>query len=461
MLNIEKNKNILVLGLGKTGTAAIKFLEKKGCNIIATDDFSDTVEKVASSCKNLKILFKNISDVELSGIDYVLVSPGIRSIYNPHPLLSEAKNKGVAIISDLDILQFFYPKAKYIGITGSAGKSTTVTILCHIFNCAGKKSVLIGNIGTSMLSDAEMNADYFIIELSSYQLELSHQIKMDYGVILNIHPHHLTYHGNLQNYTNAKEKIFGNKSSNIVNWDDKYLRSRYRRYKHIGDKIHLFSIAKKLTSGYSLIDNIVYKDGTELCKNIYYPDELNGDHNKSNLIVAIAIADMIGIPCKTIVDSLLSYEKLHHRMELVKKINNIEFINDSKSTQLFSTISAVNCCDKVILIIGGKMDDDNPDDICNLVKSTKNIEKFMLIGESTDDMATQLAKIHLQEGINFYKCYDLDVATRQAYEEAVKFTDSSDFKCTILLSPMRQSFDQYADFEKRGDRFRSIVENLS
>ncbi len=432
---MDNFKNILVLGLGITGKSVYDFLYKKGFNVYITDDNIQNFEEI----KDKYQIIYDISKIDFSSIDCIVVSPSIQTINNPHLIVLNAKQNNIPILTDLDILQYYY-KAKYIGITGTNGKSTTVSMLYNILTTNGLSVYLCGNIGNPMLN-IDKDYDYIIIELSSYQIENANKLNIDFSAILNISPSHLDHHGTFESYKNAKLRLL-NSQYCLIN-------------ENLGQNNDIFSTSQILENSISIVNNNIYYYSKNIA-NINDFANNNMVYYTENLCVAIGLALKIGLSIEQIISGLKTYKPLAHRAEIVRKIGYILFINDSKATNIASVIKPISENKNIILIMGGKML-TNYDDIDKFLELKNNIKKIFLIGESKDF----LHKILTENNIDNKISNTLDIAVKEAYKHTISLTKnnkSTDF--IIMLCPMHPSIDQFKNFETRGDLFKNLVNSL-
>lgn len=429
---------IMIAGLGKTGLSLARFMKEKGYQVYCTDDklmhFPDLhFIAMSNAIENL--------DVEL-----LAISPGIRSVFQPHPLVLKARDRGIPIVTDLDIMQYYNHCAHYIGITGTNGKSTTSAMLHHTLQYCRANSTLGGNIGIPMLNI--QSTDFTILELSSYQLENTHSVIMHSAAILNVTQDHIEHHGNMNHYIAAKERILQQASIKIFNHDNDITRDMAKKY----PDATLFSSAEILPMGLSILEQKIYQDGKLI--GTWHPlRSMHGSHNVSNAAAVLTICQQAQINIKLAIEAVNKFPGLPHRNESIISINNITFVNDSKATNLNAGIQALSLYKNVYLIAGGV--DKNADIIC-IGQLKQTISQVFLIGEAQD---------RFYDNINPYitcqKCTDLERAVSQAYQAAKAFCHKNpEEECVILLSPMCSSFDQYSNFEERGEHFRSIAKKL-
>ena len=424
-------KNIAVFGLGKTGISVVKTLLNSGANIYAWDD---------NKIPNInKIKFTPPSTYNWSTMDLLILSPGIPLKFpTPHSVVLMAEKAGCKIISDIDLLYEARPDSTFIGITGTNGKSTTSSLIHHILQENNIKSSLGGNYGISALETAA-DADIYVLEMSSYQLDLSQHIKFNISILLNITPDHLDRHGNMENYISAKKKIFSENGIAVIGIDNK-------ASKIIGDELEnrlAFSAECILQDGFSLLDNKLYKDGKMIAsipnKNII----------PENIAAAYATCSMLGLGNDDIMQAIATFKNLPHRMELVAVFDNITFINDSKATNAEATQQALSKYQNIYWLLGGRAKKDGIKGL-----DLKNVKQVFLIGEAIEEFAHTLC--HELDYQNYTKSYTLQQALQQAYNMALNAAQP----IIILLSPACSSFDQWSNFEARGDAFKRMVQEI-
>ncbi len=427
-------RNFGVVGFGQTGKSIVHFLENCGANIFLFDD--KTIENP---------YYKNSENFDWKKLDFLVVSPGIHLWWDIHPTIKQARKFMIPILNDLDLFQ---PQidGKIIAITGTNGKSTTTALIHHVFRKKFKTEIG-GNFGKPVL-DLQKNSDFYVLELSSYQLESCNFLGFDTSVLLNITPDHLTRHGGMAGYVASKQKIFANPKKNstaIVGIDDDYCR-------HIFDFIHYPKIIK--ISGKEVPENGIgwYEnkliDNREnqfkiVGKNI---PKLDGDHNRQNIAAAYAVCVTNGIEEKIFAEGLSTFSGLEHRQEFVKSINGTQYINDSKATNADSVEQALKRFENIIWILGGRPKEDG---IESLYPYFSKIKFAFLIGEAAKKWHKFLDENHVGNEVVF----DLKNAVKKSYKIAQE-------KDVVLLSPACASFDQFKSFEDRGEQFKKFVREL-
>jgi len=425
------NTRVLILGLGKTGLSAIDFFHKSNHQVFLYDDNNQVLEKYCDVYKVKKFNYDKI--------DLVFISPGIpNNKIIKHKIISWAEKERIPITSDIEIFQKQHPNAKFIGITGTNGKSTTTALTVAILKrLYGSKVMACGNIGVPVLTIQD--ADIYVIELSSYQLDLLPEISLDIAVCLNITPDHLNCYLDINDYARSKSRIFSQKSINIISAD-------YDICNELApiDSIK-FSREYILDNGISIINNQLYIDN--YLYSLPENQSLLGKYNAENIAAAIAICRAINIPINDILEGIKDFAGLPHRMEVIYHNNdtNVTYINDSKATNTVSTRAAFEALrsKKIIWIVGGISKDNG---IESLNEFFHQLEKVYLIGQSTDDF------------YNIFSKYN--VKAEKSYTLVNSLNSINNAKdCVVLLSPACASTDQWSNFEERGNAFREICLN--
>lgn len=441
-----KNKIIMVIGLARTGIAAANFLAERGADVTVYDQ--KTREELAESAQKLrpevKLVFGGVKpgpDAEL-----IVLSPGV-DIHSP--ALDEARGRGVEIISELELACRFN-KAPIIAVTGTNGKTTTVTLIGEILKKAGKNVVVGGNIGEPFISLVNVpKIDWAVLEVSSFQLEGVAEFHPHIAAVLNITPDHLDRHKTLDHYTALKEKIADNQTRDdflVLNQDDP-LTLKLGIVKSVRK---IFFSAEGRPSEGAFVENgniRIRRDRIE--RTICSIDHLRPSvrWQIENILAAAAIADLARVDSSIIADSLTEFTGLEHRMEWVRSLRGVDFINDSKGTNVGSIQKTLESLDRpVILIIGGQ---DKGSDFSVLRKIFKEKVKHMvLIGESSSSIQKTL-----NGSFSYTQADVLEDAVKNAFSEAA----AGDI---VLLSPGCASFDMFRDYADRGNQFKNFVGNL-
>ncbi len=435
-----KNKVIGIIGYSRTGKAAAEFVKARGGKVKISELSNSEELKRELVVKGFDFELGKNSFEFLKDCDYIIISPGVPS---ESPFVLELENKGKIVISEIEFASKFI-KSKIIGITGSNGKSTVTSMIYHILKVAGEKVTLAGNIGIPLIKYVEENSDYFVVELSSFQLEKIVDFKPFISVLLNITPDHLDRYKRFEDYAEAKFNLFKNQKSSdfaILNKDDDYIGKNKNR---INASKSFFSIDDRRADVYCDKDIIFFKDELILKSNEI---PLLGVHNIENTMASVAVAKVIGLESKIIKEAIKSFKGLEHRTELCGEIDGVKFINDSKATNIDATYKALMSFDSpLILILGGKDKGGDFTKLNELIKS--KVKKLILIGAAKEKIKKQLSE-------------DIDYIEVESMEEAVyrgfDFAEKGDI---VILSPACASFDMYENFEERGQDFKGIVKRL-
>ena len=423
-----KDKNVCVFGLGKSGRASIEWLHAKGANIFAADDNAENLEKLKSLDCYDTLKTGNIEHFTWDEMFALVLSPGVPFTHPvPHAVVELAHEHGLPIICDVELLWYAHPDASYVGITGTNGKSTTTALVGHILKEAGRDVAVGGNIGTPAAELAKEEHDIYVIELSSFQLDLLEKTKLNVAALLNITRDHIDRHGSMEHYVAVKETIFNLLDENglaVVATDDQHTKAIYERLHARKTEVH-------------------GKDRLDWCTR-----RLAGEHNAQNIAVAYEVCRDLGLAEEVIKAGVKSFEGLRHRSQWVDERDGIAFVNDSKATNADATAHALHAYDNIYWIVGGREKEGGID---SLTSYFPKVKRAYLIGESMDHFAAQLDKY-----TDYKRCETLDRAVVEAFEDAKEEAE----KATILLSPAAASFDQFANFEIRGDAFVTAVKEL-
>jgi UDP-N-acetylmuramoylalanine--D-glutamate ligase len=390
-------------------------------------------------------------------LDALVLAPGIPLTHNPHPIVQQAQASKRPIIGDIELLVEACPQARFIGITGTNGKSTTTALLGHILTQAGLAPQIGGNLGPPVLDfEVPEPGGLMVLELSSYQLDLTERATFDIAVLLNVSPDHLDRHGDMDGYIAAKRRIFRERPANapartaIIGVDDALSSAVRDDIAALGHwTVISVSGERALESGVYVSNGTLYDaigDRPQPVCDVAAVGTLPGSHNWQNAAAAYASARCLGVPTSEIIDALGSYPGLPHRAELVTTIGKVRYINDSKATNVDAAARAIASYDRIYWIAGGQAKDTNLD---NITRSASNIRHAFLIGDAEDAFATSLEGI-----VPCTRCGDLASAVSAAH--AMAQNDNLD-NAVILLSPACASFDQWKNFEARGDAFRFLA----
>ncbi len=442
-------KRIVVLGAGESGTGAAVLAQKKGFDVFVSD-MSSIKDKYKQMLNERGICWEEGKHTEelILNADEVIKSPGIP---NDAPMILKIKERNIPVISEIEFAGR-YTHAKMICITGSNGKTTTTSLIYHIFRSAGLNVGLAGNIGQSLaLQVAEKNYDYYIIELSSFQLDNMYNFRANIAILMNITPDHLDrYVHNMQNYIDAKFRIIQNQTKDdaFIFWNDDPIIQRELKKYGIQAKLCPFSEIKENGVIAYTEDNKLYF--TEPIAFNMEEEELalTGRHNLYNSMAAGISANIAGIKKQTIREALSDFKGVPHRLERVKTVNGVEYINDSKATNVNSCWYALqSMTNPTILILGGKDKGNDYNEIKDLVK-----EKCC----GLIYMGLHNEKLH-----DFFDGMGLPVADVQSMKDAIDAArNMAKPGETVLLSPCCASFDLFKSYEDRGDQFKACVNAL-
>ncbi len=443
-------KKISILGAVRSGIAAAKLAKKHGA-IPFVSDFSDNEilrnNVLILNSINIKYELGNHSE-KVYDADLIITSPGVPT---DSKVLVEAAQRKITVISELEFASYFC-KGKVVGITGTNGKTTTTTLLSHLLNNSGIKTYSAGNIGTAFsdIADQVKENEIVSLEISSFQLDFIKNFKPEFAVVLNLTPDHLNrYENSFEKYVDAKMKIAINQTSSeyfIGNFDDKLLTEK-ANYSS-ADK-YWFSTRSEIVRGTFVKGEwIVFKKKNEvehICKieNL----SLRGEHNLSNALAVVTVAKLLGINNDNIAKSLSTFSGVEHRLELVREIDGVKYINDSKATNVDAVRFALNSfTEPVFLILGGKDKGNDYSQILDPVKST--VKKIYAIGVSA------------QKVYDFFNEF-VDVEIKKSLKDAIVAGKNEALaNDVILLSPACASFDMFDNYEHRGQVFKQIVNKL-
>ncbi|WP_334166768.1 UDP-N-acetylmuramoyl-L-alanine--D-glutamate ligase [Phocaeicola paurosaccharolyticus] len=442
-------KRIVILGAGESGVGAAILAQKKGFDTFVSD-MSLIKDNYKSMLNERGIEWEegHHSKELILNADEVIKSPGIP---NNAPMIMEIQSKGIPIISEIEFAGR-YTNAKMICITGSNGKTTTTSLIYHIFKKAGLNVGLAGNIGQSLaLQVAESNHDYYIIELSSFQLDNMYKFHANIAVLMNITPDHLDrYDFKMQNYVDSKFRIIQNQTPEdaFIFWnDDPIIRAELSKY-GIHGQCYPFSENKENgVAAYTEQDKVFFMEPVPF--NMEQEDlALTGTHNLFNSMAAGISADIAGIRKECIREALSDFEGVEHRLEKVCKVKGVEYINDSKATNVNSCWYALkSMTTKTVLILGGKDKGNDYNEIADLVK--ENCSGLIFMG------------LHNEKLHEFFDGYGIPIADVRSMKDAVDAAYNMAKKGeTVLLSPCCASFDLFKSYEDRGEQFKECVRNL-
>ena len=445
---------VAVLGLGKSGMSAAKALQDSGAEVWAWDDSEDR----RAEARAAGIPLVDLTACNWQELTSLILSPGIPHTHpKPHPVVRLAREHNCEIIGDIELLGRAERSATYIGITGTNGKSTTTALVGHILEMAGRSVATGGNLGVPVLEfeSLENNGSY-VLELSSYQLELTFSITFDIAVLLNISPDHLDRHGGMEGYIAAKKMIFHRQTkprTAVIGIDDDNSRKIFDELS-AADEQNVIAISGdgKVPGGIYVQDSVLYDDSEGQAVpaiDLREIPSLPGTHNGQNAAAAFAVCKSAGVDAPVIVACMRSFPGLPHRQELVAVIDGIAYVNDSKATNADAAARALSCYETIYWIAGGRSKEGG---LAGLESYFPRIRHAFLIGEAAEDFAGSL-----NGKVAVTLCEDLIQALTAA--QAMAKSDRQ-IDAVVLLSPACASFDQFKSFEERGDVFRTAVNAL-
>jgi UDP-N-acetylmuramoylalanine--D-glutamate ligase len=417
-------KHYAVYGLARSGLATVEALIASGAKVTAWD-----AEEEARAQAPPGVEIENLDQADLIQFDSLVVTPGLP--LNRHPIAQRAREAGVEIIGDIELFARARPELpphRVVGITGTNGKSTTTALVHHILQTAGVPTTMGGNIGLPILAqDPLPEGGVYVLELSSYQLDLTQSLDCDVAVLLNITPDHLDRYEGFKDYARSKERLFFMQSpEHYAVLDTSTIVAGLIFDKEDGPDV-----------GFNQFDRTPVGQS-------HWP-ALQGPHNAENAGAAIAVCARLDIDPVAVEEGLRTYPGLPHRMERIREKDGVLFVNDSKATNPTASAPALASFDKIRWICGGQAKTDNLDECA---RHFDHVRSAYTIGE-----AAELFERLLSPFIPVKNCHELGAAVRAAAQDA----EAGD---TVLLSPACASFDQFRDFEDRGDQFREMVRAL-
>ncbi len=447
-----KGKKVLVVGLGKSGLAAALFLRKRGAQVTVSD-----IRSAEALARDIPALLEEGIMVEAGGHglltfrrqDLIVVSPGVPM---DTPELVQVQSFGLPVIGELE-LAARYLRGQILAITGSNGKTTTTALCGEILKAASMPTLVGGNIGVPVVSliDESTDESWSVLEVSSFQLESTQQFRPRIAVILNITPDHLDRHGSLENYTNAKEKIFASQTADdflVLNADNTHTAAAASRTK---SQVYWFSIEHPVKQGtWVESGHVVYRSvkGAPIEKILPLSEiPLKGDHNVENVLAAACAARLAGVPAETIRSAVKNFRAVEHRLEFVDTINGVDYYNDSKATNVDATAKAIAAFPGGIhLILGGKDKNSDYRELSPLLR--EHVRAVYTIGSAAAKIES-----HLRGVIPIQSAETLDKAIYAAANAARPGE-------IVLLAPACSSFDQFDNYEQRGRTFKDLVHQL-
>ena len=428
----------LILGLGITGLSVARFFFKKDISFRIADSrqeppMLDIAEKESVLSDSH---FGEWSKSLLEGVTEIIISPGIAEAES---IVDWSRQQSVPIISDIELFGR-YAKAPIIGITGSNGKSTVTQLLGEMAIADGKNAIICGNIGKPVMDSLSDEAELYVVELSSYQLDYTNKLSLLTGVITNITPDHLDRYSKFSDYISSKLSIYSYCKFQVINLNDDLLSDlsghNFYALESVDDRCD-FS-ANRICDLYE----VLHKGKSLLTSNEL---KVVGRHNIENLLAALTLGHRFGLTLKVMTQAAIDFKGLEHRLEFVSTINDIDYYNDSKSTNAISSITAVNALfekyNNLILIAGGISKKEDYSEFFKLIN--EKVNAVVLIGECSSDFSKQITAPHVE--------------VVDSMKKAVSMATSMAEGGAVLLSPGCASFDMFSDFNERGDVFKRFV----
>jgi UDP-N-acetylmuramoylalanine--D-glutamate ligase len=456
------NSTIGVFGLARSGAASVRSLVAGGATVFAWDDNVET----RAALEGVGATLAPWSEWPWGKIAAVVLSPGVPLTHpQPHPVVARARLANAKVIGDMEIFAreigadpAVPGRAPVIAVTGTNGKSTTTALVGHILGANGFDAQVGGNIGKAVLElDPPGARTIYVLELSTFQIDLAPGLVPDVAVLSNITPDHIDRHGSIENYAAVKARLLKQTSRSgtvVIGVDDALTSAIFTRHTAGGGAAAIpVSVGKVLGRGVFVVDGVLYDAQGQRATNVMELEDaahLPGTHNWQNAALAYAATRTFIKDARGIVDAIMDFPGLAHRMEDVGRIGAVRFVNDSKATNADAAAKALGCYADIFWIAGGRAKEGG---IESLGAFFPRIRKAYLIGEAAEAFATTLDGKVAHE-----ICGTIDEATRAASADAAQ---SSVAAPVVLLSPACASYDQFQDFEQRGDVFRALVAALS
>lgn len=455
-----EGRTVAVFGLGRTGLSAARALIAGGASVALWDE--NPKGREAAEAEGLPLV--DLEKADWSAFAALMLSPGVPLTHPvPHWTVTRAQANGVEVLGDVELFARAvnaapaHKRPKIVAITGTNGKSTTTALIGHMLRSAGRDARIGGNIGFGVLGLPDMHGGaVYVLELSSYQLDLTSSLKADASVFLNLSPDHLDRHGGMEGYVAAKKRILLNQGKGdtaVIGVDDPWCQRICTEITAANRRtIRPISAGKAMGRGVYVLSGVLYDatgERTVEVADLTMARSLPGKHNWQNAAAAYAACLALGLTSEDASNGLMTFPGLAHRMETVGKLGRVRFVNDSKATNADAARQALSSYPKVYWIAGGRAKDGGIEALTDLFP---RIETAYLIGEAEEAFAATL------EGkARVVRCGTMEAAVASAYADA----RDGDDEAIVLLSPATASFDQYADFEARGEAFRAAVQALS
>lgn len=445
----QKGQKIGVFGLGITGVSVYRSLVNVTKELIVYDDAQNNRESFSKAYGDSNLI--DLDNERWIGMDKIVISPGVP---HSHFIFNLAISNNIPITSDIELFIEENPQSEYVFITGTNGKSTVTSLIGHILVEAGLDYHVGGNIG-KVVADLPRDSKGYVLELSSFQIDLLNIDKMNpkISVITNIAPDHMDRYNNIEDYAKAKEKIFKKNALKVIGVNSPISRDIYNKFKSTDDSLLIpVSVSE-------------YVEGGVFCNNEYLADIINGKvtkfpmpvlsnlegvHNKENIAIAYAVCKALLVNESLIVKALESFKTLAHRMEYIGDYKNLSFYNDSKATNISSALASLSSFQNIIWFAGGKFKEESFESLTSILK---NIKKAYFFGESKNLFADFFEH-------NLAKNYEICSNLEDAFTRALKYSLNEKGRLVFLLAPACASYDQFKNFEERGQLFVKLVKEL-
>ena len=450
-----RDKSVAVLGLGRSGISAARALSAGGAHVVLWDD--DSAKRTADTASSFTIA--DLNQARFDDIDTLVLSPGIPLTHPaPHPVVRRAQSAGCPVVGDVELFARSVGGSSVVGVTGTNGKSTTTALIGHVLAASGREVAVGGNLGTPALDLPQLTDDgIYVLELSSFQIDLTPSLACDVAVLLNLSPDHLDRHGDMSGYVTVKKRLLTQQTAAgtaVVGLDDEDSRAIFELVRATqAQRVIPVSVGRPVDQGVYVIDGVLHDavgDDTHPPCDLRNVGTLLGSHNWQNAAAAVAVVRALGVTNADACAALPSFPGLPHRLEYIATIDGVRFVNDSKATNANATARALATFENIHWITGGIA---KAGGIESLADCFPRIAHAYLIGEAADAFAATLG-----DRVDYTICRTLEqaVATAAARARATPGRDP-----VVLLSPACASFDQWANFEARGDGFRRLVAALA
>jgi len=441
-----RSKQVLVVGLARTGMECARFLVNQGAKVSVSDLRSETdLENEIHALKGLPIHYLLAGEERrwLEGMDLVVPSPGVPAA---NPLLQEANRRGIEILSEIDLAYRFF-RFPIVAITGTNGKSTTTTLVGEMLKANGTKVFIGGNIGAPLIGFAGGDWEWGVVEISSFQLEWIKEFRPRVAVLLNLSEDHLDRYPDFAAYCGAKERIFENQTASdvaILNRDDSLVWGMARG---MPARIVSFGFSEVDQGVFAKSEEIIWRDASTEERFPLRHVKIQGVHNVENMMAAIAVAKAIGMPAQIIQQTLEKFPGLEHRLEFVREKNGVRYYNDSKGTNVGAVVKSLASFSAPVILLAGGVDKGGDYGVLrNGIR--KGVKRLLLFGAAKEIIAKALGTLTETVLVD-----DMEVAVRDAHQHAQPGDG-------LLLSPACSSFAMFRDYAERGRVLKSVVEAL-